>query len=986
MDRDLMRHLKHFAQTFALSVTTISNPTQPTHSASRCSFTKKETMLMPPKIPLAASAQGRQGRGARHWCAAALLAVLGTAPNAFAQQTAPAPAPAASAPDTQSIIVTANRRREEAQKVSGVVQSISSDQLRKDGITEIRSLQQSVPGLNIGNQEGNVEIYIRGVGSANNTELGDPGAAPHLNGTYIPRPRGLGLMFFDLERVEVNKGPQGTLYGRNALAGTLNIITAKPRLGQFGGYVQGELASRNGLGGEAALNIPLGQSMALRGAVTYVEKDAGYKNQTAAALAGGRFQPQNITPQLTAAAGLKPAGLEENYAVRLSYLWEVNDRLRITAMADGGKESGTGYPGANISEAARANGGTRAEDLDLRNVVYRGQQGRMTNYLSGVQAKVDYDLGNNITAEFSTSLRKVNFNQANASSESIDYPGRNYNAIQFDNFSNVFWQTRSKSFINEVRLFSEDSKARFNWSTGLFNFDEDQEAGFFSLADRGYCCYSGTEFTMPDVKGKSTAFFVDGTFKISDSLRALGGLRYTTEKKSRYGIGGNIALTLGGENLGVRPVERFQCCLGTRLGTEGYVPALLNRPNFDLSAFYGTDGRLINFNDPRNAALRQLAAQFIAQGVLAPGARDTLLTQIGPILSDGNSNGTCVERPDTNNGFVTCPPGGSHSFANLGIPEQQIGSSKFSYSDFRFGLEYDLSKDTMVYGKVSTGHKAGGFNDSFQATGSLIPETFKPEELVVLEGGMRHAFEFGGRRAIFNATGFYYDYKDQVFQDLTCISVNSTTGVCSGYSLVNRNIGASRVTGLELEAKLPLTAALKLDINASLLDTKITKGTLADFRAQDFDQPPEVNGETFGNGRTPFINVVGNELPLTSKVNLAARLQHVIPLGAGRFDWQVLANYRSSYFLTPFNELPVDFLRPGKTDLTAQQAGFPDRQKGFTTVNLGVGYELPGLRLEAFANNVTNEQVSQKALVGNNLNIRFLNDARTYGLRVRHTF
>ena len=92
--------------------------------------------------------------------------------------------------------------------------------------------------MNIANQEGNIEIYIRGVGSSNNTELGDPAAAPHINGIYIPRPRGMGTMFYDLERVEVNKGPQGTLYGRNAMAGTLNIITAKPRLDRFGGYVQ----------------------------------------------------------------------------------------------------------------------------------------------------------------------------------------------------------------------------------------------------------------------------------------------------------------------------------------------------------------------------------------------------------------------------------------------------------------------------------------------------------------------------------------------------------------------------------------------------------------------------------------------------------------------------------------------------------------------------------------------------------------------------
>jgi iron complex outermembrane recepter protein len=896
---------------------------------------------------------------------AALLSGLALS-GAHAQPSTAPPAAAASAPaaandnETQRIIVTANRRREEAQKVSGVVQSLSGDDLRKDGITELRSLQTAVPGLNIANQEGNVEIYIRGVGSANNTELGDPAAAPHINGVYIPRPRGLGLMFFDLERVEINKGPQGTLYGRNALAGTLNVITAKPKLGQGGGYVQGELASRDGIGAEAALNIPLGENMAARAAFSLVQKDAGFNNHTATALAEGKITaPTQYTRD---AAALKPAGLEDNYALRLSYLWELSDRLRFTAMLDGGKESGTGYPGANISEAARANGGTRAEDLDMRKVVYRGTQGEMNNTLRGAQAKVDYELGGGITAEFSGSVRDVDFYQRNASSEGIDFKGRNYGAVEFDNFSTVFWQQKSRSYTSELRLFNDDAKSRFNWSAGLFGFKEDQESAYFSLSDRGYCCYSGTEFTMPKVDGKSAALFADGSFKITESFRVLGGLRYTKETKFREGIGGNIALALEGEN---------GCCFSTRIGTEGFVPALLDRPSFNVAGL-----------------TPQQIAQLLIQTAAVPGARDTVNGQIGSIADGTNPAGTCFTRPDIDNAGnrggnpVVCPPSGGFSKVGLTIPSKQLGYAKANYGDFRLGLEYDLNKDTMVYGKVSTGHKAGGFNDSFANVNNGIPETFKPEKVMVFESGLRTAVDLGGRRALFNLTGFYYDYQDQVFQDLACISFDQTQSPpCRGYSLVNRNVGASRIAGLEFESKLPLAAGFRVDVNAAYLDTKITKGTLADFRAQDFGQDPN-----FGNGRTPIVSVVGNELPLASKLNVTARLQQAFGLGAGQFDWQVLVNYRSSYYLTPFNEQPVDFLDPAKTDQTAEQAGFPDRQKGFATVNLGIGYTLSGLRLEAFANNVTNEQASQKAIVGNNLNVRFLNDARSYGLRVRATF
>ncbi|WP_447761230.1 TonB-dependent receptor [Sphingopyxis panaciterrae] len=862
----------------------------------------------------------------------ALLVLLSNAATipAFAQDSATGETATG---DRDEIIVTANRREENLQDVSGVVQALGADQLRQDGIVELRQLQVAVPGLSISNQEGNIEIFIRGVGSANSTELGDPGAAPHLNGTYIPRPRGLGLMFYDLERVEVNKGPQGTLYGRNALAGTLNIITAKPRLGEFSGYAQAEFGNRSSYGAEGAINIPLGETFAVRAAGYYINRDYGFKNVSTG----------------TPASGLKPAGLEENYAGRLSLLWEPSDRLSISVVGDYGKETGTGYPGANIFSAVMGSG-LRPDQLDLKHVVYRGLQGDMENELWGVQGKINYDFGS-FSAEATGSYRSVDFYQVNASSDGIDFPGRDLAAVQYDNFSGNFWQTRSKSQVYEVRLFANDDQ-RFRWSTGGFYFKEDQAVGYLALADRGYCCYSGTEFTMPDVNGKSFAFYADGTFDVTDRLRILGGIRYTEEKKSRYGIGGNWALTLGGED--------FACCFATRIGTEGFRPALLDRPNFDVS----------------NITTPQGMAQFLIEGIRTPGLRDTLIDQIGSIANGTNPNGTCIDRPDIDNGFVNCPANanGGFSYANFTIPGQQIGSSKFDFVDWRAGIEYDLTDDNMLYAKVSTGHKSGGFNDSFN--GSPIPETFSPEKLLVYEIGTRNSFDFFGRRGVFNLTGFYYDYSNQVFQDLTCINLDNTQTppVCNGYSLVNRNIGASRIYGAEAELRLKLPGNFGLDVNAAYLNTKITRGTVADARAQDFG----------AGGNSPLVSLVGNRLPLASKMNITARLSQWFDAGPGRLDWQALLSYRSSYFLSQFNEDDIVFLSGARQ--TAMQAGFPDRQKGYATLNLGIGYTIDNFRLEAWASNFLNEEISQKALVGSSLNIRFLNDARSYGLRARITF
>lgn len=861
---------------------------------------------------------------------AALLAGAAAFP-AYAQDAEAAQA-AEDGPPTD-IVVTANRVEQNIQDVSGVVQAFDAETLRRSGIADLRQIQVAVPGLSIANQEGNVEIFIRGVGSANNTELGDPGAAPHLNGVYIPRPRGLGLQFYDLERVEVNKGPQGTLYGRNALAGTLNIITARPRLGEFSGYAQAEYSNRSSYGAEGAVNIPVGPTFAARVSGFYANRDFGFRNVS-------------TDPQ---ASQLRPAGLEENYAARLSLLFEPNDRLSFSFVGDYGKETGTGYPGANIF-AAVTGSGLRAGQLNLREVVYRGQQGVMENELWGIQGKLNYKF-DTFQVELSGSYRSVDFFQANASSDSINFPGRDLSAVQYDNYSNNFWQTKSKSQVYEIRA-SANKEERLRWTVGGFYFKEDQAVGFLSLADRGYCCYSGTEFTMPDVKGESFAFFGDATFDVTDRLRVIGGIRYTEEEKSRYGIGGNWALTLGGED--------FACCFATRLGTEGFRPNLLNRPNFDVSG--------ITTNQQR--------AQFLIEGIRTPGLRDTLIQQIQAIANGTNPNGTCIDRPDIDNGFVNCPAGfnGGFSYANLTIPGQQFGRSKFDYIDWRAGLEFDFTDDNMVYAKVSTGHKSGGFNDTFDP--DTIPETFSPEDVIVYEVGSRNSFDAFGRRGALNLTGFYYDYNNQVFQDLTCINLDQTQtpAVCNGYSLVNRNIGGSRIYGMEAEAKIPLPGNFMLDVNVAYLDTKITSGTVADARAQDFS----------AGGNSPLISLSGNRLPLASKLNVSARLSQWFDIGPGRFDWQALINYRSSFFLSQFNEDDIVFLNG--TRQTALQAGFPDKQSGFATVNLGAGYTIDNFRFEVWASNFLAEEASQKALVGSSLNIRFLNDARSYGVRARVNF
>ncbi len=845
------------------------------------------------------------------------------------------------AKELDTITVTVDRREQDMQKYAGTAQAFSGDELRALGINnELRNVQTVIPGLSIANQEGNVEIFIRGVGSSNNTELGDPGSAPHINGAYIARPRGLGAMFFDVERVEVNKGPQGTVRGRNALGGSLNIVTVKPQLGETSGYALGEVGSRDHVGGEFGLNLPLGSTAALRVSGYHVEKETSYKN--------------------VGDPSLKPAGYQNEDAARLSFLWEPNEALRVFLMADYGQEGGTGYPGANIYGAALE--GFDPDDINLREVVYYGIQGTLDSTNKGVMGSLSYDFGG-LRVEYNTSFRDVDFTQTNANSAGVTWPGRNLEPRppgsgdatrpDYDLFSTNYWETLSKSYTHELLLFSPDS-SRFRWTAGGFYFKEDQQVGLFSLADKG-SFYSGTEFTMPDVNSDSWAVFGDGTFDVTDSFRLKGGLRYTDESKYRYGIGGNWTIGLGAED---------GCCFSVRLGTPGFLPALTRRPNFDV----------------RNITSNAERARFLLQGILAAGRNDTIFQQIGPIADGTNPNGGCVDRPDIGGGNLNCTPSGSHPWISLGIPSQQEGSSEFTFNDFRLGFEKDLSDDHFFYGTVSTGHKSGGFNDSFDI--NVIPETYKPEKITAFELGSKQSFDFRGRRSTFNVAGFFYDYRDQVFQDLTAIAFNPETGEATGFALANRNVGKSRIMGVEAESMLSLSRDWTLTLNALLLDTEIKSGVVADVRSIDYGL----------GGITSEIDLSGNELPLSSKLTLNARLQHMFDLGNGVFDWQILASYRSAYYLTQFNNRDVVFVSDTAGTVSrvedAATAGFPDRQSAYTTINAGAGYTpaTSNWRFELWASNLLGDDVSQKALVGSQLNIRFLNDPRTYGLRVRYQF
>lgn len=215
------------------------------------------------------------------------LIALGSATAAIAQETVgttptPAPSPAADAPvGLLDIVVTAQRRTENLQKAAIAATAVSGDVLASAGVTKVTELTSLVPALQIVPAAGAYPLfYLRGVGNFAANALSDAAVAFNVDNVYIGRPSSTTGFFYDVDRVEVLNGPQGTLYGRNATGGAINVITHKPDLGVLGGSVSAEYGNYNALRIDGAVNLPLGDTAALRFAATHVRHDGYMKDGT----------------------------------------------------------------------------------------------------------------------------------------------------------------------------------------------------------------------------------------------------------------------------------------------------------------------------------------------------------------------------------------------------------------------------------------------------------------------------------------------------------------------------------------------------------------------------------------------------------------------------------------------------------------------------------------------------------------------------------
>jgi iron complex outermembrane receptor protein len=484
----------------------------------------KRQTKMGPRMEMEGIMIGLDGKVARRealLCAVSLLAWLPA--TAIAQDMAqPAEASDAAADADQSgdIVVTARRREENLQQVPVSVAAMTADQLESRSIESVSDLSRSTPNFTFSEmpQSGRIGglIFIRGVGQRDSGASYDPAVGTYVDGVYLGRMYGNNLDLLEVERVEVLRGPQGTLFGKNTSGGAISIVTKRPDPSGVDGRVQVATGSRKRVDLLGSVNLPLIDGVAaLRVAGAYNVQD-GY---------GRRIDGQEMADTNRQAARVqllvKPS---ESFSALFSF-----DYLHFD-------ERNASFKLVQINTASppvAAYNGLRDPDYDARwlsdDYRYNGTGPNSSRgTIWGASLTLDYDLGG-VALKSITAYRKIKvFNDLDPDGSPITILHQYQNMPQ-DQFS------------QELQLSGDGLGGRLDYVLGAFYFKETAEDNprynvltplFGGARDFGRTAL---------IKGESLAFFGQGNFSITDRLRLTAGLRYTDDKKrvtvSRTGFG-----------------------------------------------------------------------------------------------------------------------------------------------------------------------------------------------------------------------------------------------------------------------------------------------------------------------------------------------------------------------------------------------------------------------------------------------------------------
>jgi len=736
---------------------------------------------------------------------ASAMAITAAAPLAIAQEEAPDERRTMS-----TVVVTTQKKAESIQDVPIAVSAFDEEALENLQLAGGPDLVKSIP--NVSFTKGNftaANFKIRGIGADVVATSGDAGVGVHQNDVPLTSSRLFEAEFYDVERVEALRGPQGTLYGRNATGGVVNVITAKPVLGEFQADAKLTYGSDNTFKAKGMINIPLGEMAAFRLAGSKLTRD-GFATNT---ITGNDIDNRDLY-SIRGTLAFEPTDRLRGWLM-LEHFEEDDNRARsIKQLCDKDpfKTSFNGVPitGADIlvtslgcqdaplgqsldrvNSAATLGGGlaivagllngdafTDPLNPNLREIesafdpIYKAEQTLFT-------AKVEYDLTDSLllTALFSDNEASISSiedynkiaptvtfnttgvplgNPALAGVYAALFPGGVVNDPQLG-ASNVFGTfdlsgNTTEQTTYELRLQS-DFDGPFNFNVGMISVD----------------------FEANDPQNNT-----DGYYVFSNSLTAL------TQLNNAIGgaiFGGNVPLDTGGSL-------------------------------FDLS-LDGNGGNYFRSISPYRLE------SFATFGEAYYNATDDLKLTVGLRYTQDDK-----EQDIVNTFLFTPQAAGADPLAPSGLLsesfEEVTGRAGFDWSP-----DLEFSEDTLIYGFYSRGYKGGGINPPQPAGANLFPTQFEPEFIDSYEIGTKNTLADGALRV--NATAFYYDYTG--YQITQIINRSS----------VNLNIDA-KLSGFELETMWNPVSTLLFTANIGLLNSEIQD----EFGIDVLDR---------GNGRADLVTI-----------------------------------------------------------------------------------------------------------------------------------
>ena len=424
-------------------------------------------------------------------------------------------------PIVEEIVVTAQKRSQNIQDVAASISAIGAADLGAKGIKDMTDIQFFVPSLHFGGQFGEQNIAIRGVGAF----ARQPGVSVSIDGVYQSRTSAAQLYQLDLERVEVLRGPQGTLYGRNSNGGVVNFITAAPTQ-EVEGLIRVGYAEFDETRIQAVYSAPINDRIAVRIAADHTDRDEGWI--------------ENHVP------GVDDLMQGEYSNVRVKLAAEVTDNLSLDLMYAKGKMSGPLDHQLRLTDNRELTAATIPQLATARITLEPLEVFADTE----MNTEREYDLYS-LTFELDmcwATLKSITAQQDFRDDQDWDLDSSDLPIFVSND------HTVHETFTQEFNLLG--SNDTFEWVLGAFYLGEEYEARTFHelpLPINFSPLPSQLDFDQPSYETDSLSFFVDGTWHITDRARISAGVRRTEDEIDEYHK--NTFLVLVPD-----PVVAFQLC------------------------------------------------------------------------------------------------------------------------------------------------------------------------------------------------------------------------------------------------------------------------------------------------------------------------------------------------------------------------------------------------------------------------------------------